>query len=257
MPRPKAKHALSTFFYRAHPLDSHKKRELLLLLGFAESAIDAGKTPGYEILEQEEGAPAIVRRIPTEEAPNPNPWDAILDVENALGLGREGIDHLNNIPRPADYKREFRRARNGAISLLKIITGWSDYYRGQFQTRGHSINDVELALGVLFDVCNDVEKAMSGESSKGARKETALRQTILQLRGIFKQWYCGPRGERDKRGAFKSLAPWERAEHDFIKSALCAARLIPLTYRGLPRRLRDPRCILAAEPSNEPGPVGK
>ena len=247
MPRAKSKQALSIFMVRGHPLTDSEKYRLLELLGYDAGTVKAAETPGYRVLKRKTGAPLLVKKIPASEAPAQNPFDAILHVENALGLGIEGAAHLDSIPRPADYRQEFDRARRAAIPLIKIVTGWSDYYRDQFTIRGHDIHKIEQALRILFDVSIDVTREMAGKSSKGARKQTALTEVIRRLRHTFSDYYQGKRTKRKRHGAFQSLAQWKKDELAFVDTALLDARLVRKGHYDLPRLFRDPRCALAEE----------
>lgn len=247
MPRPKRKRASAHFIARGHPLAIEQKRALLRLLRYDDTTIEAGETPGYRVLKRELGAPLLVQKIPESEAPARNPWNAILAVENALGLGIEGAEHLDNIPRPADYRQEFERARRAAIPLINIVTGWGDYYREQFTQRGHDIHKVEQALAILFDVSGDVVRQMKGKQSTGRPKAIAGTEVIRRLRRIFRDWYLGPMSERSRQGAFQSRAQWEKDEHAFIETALAAAPPLRRLKPRLSALLRDPRCALVED----------
>jgi hypothetical protein len=232
---------------RGHPLADDQKHALLRLLHYDDATIEAAATPGYRVLKREPGAPLLVQRVPEPDLATRNPWDAILSVENALGLGIEGTEHLDNIPRPADYRQEFERARRAAIPLINIVTGWSDYYRGQFTLRGHDIHKIEQALAIVLDVSVDVVRHMKGKPSAGRPRDVSATEVIRRLRRIFRDWYQGPVKERSRQGAVQSRAQWEKDEQKFLETALGAAKPLKRFVPRLPALLRDPRCAFVEE----------
>lgn len=247
MPRPKPKTASAVFFARAHSLSDTQKNQLLELLRYDADSLKAAEIPGYQVLKREPGAPLLVAKVPKSDAPIKNPYDAILYVESALGLGVEGAQHLDNIPRPADYREAFRPVGRTAWKLLNTLTSWTEYFCGQFTLRGQDIHEVERALAILVDVSAAVTRDMAGKSSKGARKQNALTEVIRRLRRTFRDYYQGKRTERNRQGAFESLAQWEKDELAFVDTALLAARLVRKGHYDLPRLFRDPRCALPEE----------
>ena len=233
MPRPKPKRVSPSFFTHPKSLDNDTRNCLLAILGFSRETLNAAEIPGYRVLRRTPGAPLLVQKV-ADYVPLPkDPYQAMRLVELALALGAEGAEHLDNIPRPADYREEFDRLRRAVIPVVQLVTNWSTYYRDQFTVRGHDIHAIEQALAKLFDVSVEVIRETKGKSSKGARKQTALTHAIQQLRHTFRDYYQG-----DPKKA-------KTAEAAFIRTALEAGRLIAVGYEGLSKLMRDPRCALA------------
>ena len=224
MPRPKPKNAAQMFTAPARRLSAAARAELVELLGYPEFNPD-----------------------------NDTIRDVIPKIEQTLGLYVHGARHMDNIPRPADYREVFRPIQLEALKLFARLHKLSGYYRDQFKLKGADIYAIESALGSLAGVSDEVIKESQDKSSKGAPQNTALAVVTRQLRRIFRDSYNGPRTERKCQGAFQFLADWERSEEKFIWTALRSARIIPEQYREeLPRLLRDPRCAL---PEDRPATI--
>jgi hypothetical protein len=254
MPRPKPKTASPTFLAYPHTLSDGAREKLLDLLGYPgfdlrQEAIDR-QMPGHRVRRSEPGAPLLLVKDPdADKRPRTDLGMAILKIEGALGLFVDGAQHLDNIPRPADYVATFKRLRTKAADLLNDVTGTSGYFQDQFQLKGADLHAIETALAVMLDTSNKVLREFEGKSSKGARKNNALCEVIRRLRKVFRDNYSGPRTGRVKRGAFQFKGEEERRELEFVKTALVDARIIMPAYRELPRLLRDSRCSL---PSDRP-----
>jgi len=200
-----------------------------MLLGHDVKSLTAAETPGYRVVKREAGAPLQAKKIPKPDTPSNDPFEAIRMVEIAIGLYIDGAQHLDNIPRPSDYRVAFQPVGRSASKLLNTIEEWSDCYRDQFTSRGKDISEIERALETLSDVSDAVMKEMAGKSSKGAGKKVALPEVIRLLRLAFRNHYQG------KSSAMK------RTELEFVEHALLAGKIISEDYDGLSRLLRDPR----------------
>lgn len=261
MPRPRPKQAKPVFQVNAHSLNEREKAHLLTLLGHCEfdpehSNFDdpyantmRHQHPGYRVHKAGGGGPVLMMRDPNASTapPERDPHVAILDVEAVLGTYISGVQQLDNMPRAADYREAFGPVQRAAKNLLKTLTDWTGYYRDQFKLKGADIQAIERALTSLADVSAAVVKDFKDKSSKGAGRNTALTEVIQRLRRIFRDNYRGPRGNRTRRGAFQSLADWERHELEFVRTALLYARIIREGDRRLARLFRDPRCAVPKE----------
>lgn len=248
MPRPKPKKASRNFFARGHPLSDPARSKLIELLGYGKVDLREESVrrqmPGMKILKANPGEPLLLVRDADARASGgkTDVGKIILDIQHALGLFVHGAKHLDHIPRPADYVAAFKPIRPMTAKLFKTLAGWTEYYRDQFMLHGADIYAIENALGSLLGVSNAVLTDMEGRSSKGARKNTALREVIRWLRRIFRDKYRGPRTQHAGGKIFRSLEEEERRELAFVKTALVDARIIAKGYKGLPRLFRDPRC---------------
>ena len=65
-----------------------------------------------------------------------DPFQAIRNVENALGLYISGAHHIDSIPRAADYRDVLRPIGRKALEVLNAVTDLTDYYREQFALKG-------------------------------------------------------------------------------------------------------------------------
>lgn len=249
MPRPKPKQTSPNFTVRAHSLTDAQQAKLLELLGYDAASLEAAEHPGYRVLKREPGAPLVVEKVSEPKLPAKNPYEAIRSIEISLGLYVDGAEHLDNIPRPADYREAFSSVEREASRLLNTIAGWTEYYREQFAARGADVHEIEQALARLLEVANAVVREMKQKSSKGARRQAALKEVIRLLRLTFRDYYQGKRTARKRQGAFQSLAPWEKSEREFVRSALRAARIIPEGYRDLSRLFLDERCAVLEDPT--------
>ncbi|MDA0577491.1 MAG: hypothetical protein O3B24_05270 [Verrucomicrobia bacterium] len=202
---------------------------MLMLLGYDVKSLTAAETPGYRVVKREPGAPLLVEKIPEQETPPNDPFEAIRVVEIAIGLYIDGAQHLDNIPRPSDYRVAFQPVGRSAFKLLNTIKEWSNYYREQITKRGKNICEMERALEALVEVSAAVLREMGGKSSKGAGKKFALIEVIRWLRLAFRNHYQG------KSSAMK------RTEREFVEFALLAGKIISEDYDGLSKLLRDPR----------------
>lgn len=247
MPKRKPSKASSSFFVHAHTLSDASKSELLRLLAYDESTLRDAEYPGYRKLASELGAALRLQKNPDYVALEKDPFQAIRDVELALGLYVDGGPHIDNVPRPADYRDTFRPIGRSAFSLMNAVTELSNYYREQFSSRGKDVHKIESSLKELVDVCAAVTREFGDKPSKGAPKQAALCEVIRRLRSIFRDYYQGPREGRAKRGAFQSRAKWEKDEADFVEAALCAARIVRKPFRELARLFRDSRCALVED----------
>lgn len=260
MPRPRPKQAKPVFQVNVHSLNDREKAQLFTLLGNREfdpndrefdpeAETMRHQFPGYRVLRRAPGKPLLLERDPNASTTpsERDPHLAILDVEAALGLYGSGAQQLDYIPRAADYREAFRPVQRAAKNLLKTLTDWTGYYRDQLKLKGADIQAIERALNSLVNASAAVVKDFKGKSSKGARRNTALTEVIQRLRRIFRDNYRGPRGSRSRRGAFQSLADWERRELEFVRTALRYARIIREGDRRLARLFRDPRCAVPEE----------
>jgi hypothetical protein len=169
-----------------------------------------------------------------------------MQVEYALGLAIDGPEHLDLVPRPADYVAEYQRVRREAFKLCESLANWSGYYRGGVAAQGVDLSALENQLAGLLDVTTRLwqeNKKLGTKASKGARKNTALRLAAQRIQAIFRKNYSGPSGERRSRGAFTSLSDQEKRETTFVLVALRDARAIPASYstRKVRRLLIDKR----------------
>jgi hypothetical protein len=173
---------------------------------------------------------------------------ALLDVEQWLGFQPVAEKHVDHAPYPSDYVAKFDPMWKSAESLLENITKISGYYSEALTKRGVDLNEAEQ---VLFKLTNAAYKAAEEYKAipnpKGARKSTALKKTVLELRLAFQKGYRGENSPREKQGAFETLSPREQSERAFVEVALRDARLIPKSYTGLAAFFHDPECALPSE----------
>lgn len=255
MPRVKPSKAEPSFTSYGHRLSETAKAKLIDLLGYGkvdllEESV-CHQLPGMKVLKREPGAPLELAHDPNakDAARQMNVGKIVLDVETALGIYIDGADHIDRIPRPADYIATFKPIRRDAAKLLNALTALTEYYRGQFKQKAADINAIEQSLASLVDTSNAVLREMEVRSSKGARRNTALTEVTRHLKRIFRGNYRGPATGRKKRGAVVQSADWENRQRDFIRTALIDGRCIPRTYKDteLQRLIRNPRCSLPSE----------
>ena len=240
MPRPKSSKALPSFYVQGHKLSGGARAKLIELLGYGNSN----------------------RQDP---AASKDPAKIILDIETALGMYLDGYQHLDYIPRPADYVAVFKPLYREANKLLNDLCGLSGYYNEQLKLQGMNVHNFKPELASLLDAANAIVKDFENRSSKGAPKKNALMATIRELRCIFRDHYEGPRDDRRRRGAW---------EHEFVEVALMdmqdardaaiaegggLPRLFPsIRSVDLPRLFRDPRSVpqkkKAARDAKKAGP---
>jgi hypothetical protein len=210
MTKPKPKTAEPTFIVHAHQLSDRAKQKLVELIASDNN-------------------------------------QAIRKVEMALGLGIDGMRHLDEVPRPADYIAAFKPLGKKALELCDALRELSGHYTKYFTERNVKQDAIEAALLELHAVANNVIKEFQGKPSKGARKNNALAEVIRRLRRIFRRYYGGPVDKRRKSGALSYRSDAEKHEIEFVKIALNDARLITKGYTGLEGLFRDPRCALPEE----------
>ena len=222
MPRPKKKKVSPTFSAYSHSLSEKAKNKLIELLGYSA----------------------------TSDAINNKLNLAILSAEKWLGAYSELEKNVDGEPRAADYVAEFTLIHKEAGKLYNSLTGLNGYYSRQFEVHDIDSDEIEKALATLFDVSGKIIANFKPQSSKGARRNTALTKVIRELRIIFHNTYQGSIKHREKKGGFESLAVQEKRELEFVYTALQDARIIPKTYDyklKLPRLFRDVRCALPGE----------
>lgn len=183
--------------------------------------------------------------------PLASPVDPLIigKIEYALGIATDGEQHLNNPPRPADYVRAFKSIESKARALSEELFELNYYYDEQLSRRGVDPNGIAAELLKLAEVSKATIQDFVGKSSKGARKNAALLETIRHLKSIFRDSYRGPVADRQKSRAFTSLSEWEKRQQKFIRTALTDARCIrqSCTDADLQRLIRDPRASLPQE----------
>jgi hypothetical protein len=214
MPRTKLPRGQPHFISRGHPLSDTAKAKLL-----------------DELLGADD-APLIIG-----------------EIEAALGICVDGAEHIDNPPRPADYVRAFNSLKSKSQGLSEELFSINYYYDEQLSNHGVDPNNIAVELLKLAEVSKAIVQEFVGKSSKGARKNTALLESIRRLKRIFRYSYRGPVTERQKRGAFMRLSEWESRQQRFIRTALTDARCIrqSCTDRELQRLIHDPRCALPQE----------
>lgn len=174
-----------------------------------------------------------------------NKWMPVkADIQSALALLTEAQSHLDNMPRAAHYKVEFKSAHASAAKLEKQITGWSTYYRDAADleepdtspSESFDLDKVTLTgelIAVLqrFIAASDrVLESTENESSKGAPKNFALNSCIGSLRCTFAKHSSGQAAKRKKQGAFTTLSPSEKNELEFVMAALKDVRAVKKTF---------------------------
>ncbi|MGH8627512.1 MAG: hypothetical protein ACREYC_20325 [Gammaproteobacteria bacterium] len=251
MPRPKPSKALPSFYSRGHKLSDRARNKLIELLGYGKVDLFEESVrhqlPGMKILERKPGAPLRLTRDPNPQAPAPGKdvGKIILDIETALGIYVDGYQHLDDVPRPADYVAIFEPIYRDATKLLNTVGQLHGYYSEQLRLKGVIPHKIAQELASLVDAANAVVKDFENRSSKRAPKKNALTATIRKLRCIFRDHYEGPRDDRRRRGA------WEL---EFVEVALGDLRDAAIIAEGawdaaiaegvdLPRLFRDPRSV--------------
>lgn len=216
MRRRKPSDAEPTFTAHSHVLSGVAKERLKELLG-----VSPGDSP-QQCMAQE---------------------SAIANVANWLGFYPEAIKHVDRAPIPSDYVAKFEPMHESARELLESVAIISGYYIEALKEHGVDLNETELAIAKLASAAHHIaEKYRAMPNPKGARRNTALKRTILELRIAFRGAYRGPVATRGRRGAFESLSPQEKAESEFVKVALIDAKIIKKNYTGLKSLLADPEC---------------
>ena len=222
MPRPKKKKVSPTFSAYPHSLSEKAKNKLIELLGYSA----------------------------TSDAINNKLNLAILSAQKWLGAYSEIEKNVDGEPRAADYVAEFTLIHKEAGKLYNSLTGLNGYYSHQFEVHDIDSDEIEKALATLFDVSGKIVAKFNLQSSKGARKNTALTKVIRELRIIFHNTYQGPIKHRQEKGAFQWRAEQENRELEFVNTALQDAHIIPKTYNyklKLPLLFKDVRCALPEE----------
>ena len=252
---------------RGHRLSDAAATKLVELMGLGDvnpldEAIQA-QFPGAQVVERKPGAPIrFIQQPETNPTTQDQVWKSIptdagkilRDVEIAIGVSLDGAKHIDNTPRPAHYVMAFERVGRDALALSCVLADWTEFFRDQVKLKGGDIQVIEAALAALVDVSSAVIREFKERSSKGARKNTALCETIKRLRYLFRRHYQGPRRGRSQRGAIQHLAEQESRELQFVETALLDSRVIRKNNRDEVRRLfRDPRCAMP----NERGAVMK
>ncbi|MGH8628859.1 MAG: hypothetical protein ACREYC_27590 [Gammaproteobacteria bacterium] len=249
MPRTKPSKAEPSFYSRGRELSEGARSKLIELLGYGkvdllEESIRR-QMPGMKISERKPGAPLRLTRDPTPQNPitGKDLGKIILGIETVLGIYVDGSDHLDHIPRPADYVATFNPIRRDAFKLLNTLCELTEYYREQLMLKGLVVHELTRELASFIDAATAVVKDFENRPSKGARKQNALMATIRQLRCIFREHYTGPKENRRKQGAFQYRTDWEEREHEFVELALRDAKIPPEGDKDFARLFRDRRSI--------------
>ena len=217
MPKPKPKGASPVFHSRPHHLKPETVTKLLSCLGYPnydlhQEALDH-QMPGWQVKKSEVGAPLILEPKPlktTDEQPK-DLGAVIRGIELALGLYVSSAKHLDEIPRPADYKNAFTPLKQQSVTLLSGLCGLGGYYRDLFAFKGEDIYALEKSLISLIGVCEAVQKDMEGKTSKGAKIDRAFGVSISLLLRLYRE---------HAKSANKS------DEAEFVKTALLDARIL-------------------------------
>ncbi|MBK8016420.1 MAG: hypothetical protein IPK20_06635 [Betaproteobacteria bacterium] len=250
MPRITPSQAQPTFIARPVPLSEKAKEELLRIVGYGhidllEESL-AHQMPDAAVVSTRPGEPVVlVRGVIVEGAREKSKaGQMILEVEAALGLGVNGAEHLDKIPRASDYKTVYEGLARDSLALLNKLTGLSQYYRDQFAACEVDVYEIDRTLATLADTSVRLEAKFANISSKGAPKKLALLETISRLRRIFRDYYAGPMSEATSRGAARLKSPQQHAEFNFVWCAVRDARLMadnPRNLLLLEEWLRDPK----------------
>jgi hypothetical protein len=152
--------------------------------------------------------------------------EAIHETEAALAVYVEGRPHLEKRPRPAHYVAEFEPVRQMSLELLRIIHGWSDFYRGEFEPRGADIHAIEQSVCRLYEVASSVVETKGTASTRGAPSNEALNTAIYLLHVAFQRAYVGPREARRRKRGVEALSEQEARELRYLRAALTDARII-------------------------------
>lgn len=255
-PKPKSKKASPTFLVHPHSLSDEAERKILGLLGY--SGIDLLKEsvriqhPGFTIEPSEPGGPIRLKRDPNPQAAagKKDLGTAILDIEQILGLGVDGAEHIDRPPRPADYRDAIEPIHKKALALYNELVSLNGYYFSEaLELEGADVNSIEVKILELAESARKVVDKYRSLPSKGARKNNALCEVIRGLRRIFRKHYSGPFSEPVRKGPIQGRTEQEKRELEFLKTALCDARLVKQGYsiEELARLLRDPRCSVPEE----------
>lgn len=217
-PKPKSKKGSPAGNFNVHPLSIESRNKLIELLGY-----DSERDKDNNDLNL-----------------------GIMDVEAHLGFYFMGVEAFDNKPRPSDYREMFNNLQQQSTKLLNDLTGMNGFYSEKFTLEKSSVdlNDIKKALKSIIDVSARVIKEYKSKSSKGAPMYTALMEVIRNLRGIFRNNYCGEYTGSTKKGAFKKRSTEEIYEIKFVETALLDANIIPVnkSTETLERHFRDPRC---------------
>jgi len=218
-PNPKSKKGSPIFFGHSHILSEKAQNKLIELLGY-----DSEK-----------------------DKKNNNQKLTIMEVQYWLGFYSGGLEALDKAPRPSDYREMFRRLGKPAAILLNDLIELNDFYREQFTIEDSPVElaDIEISLAVIIDVSAAVIKKYENKSSKGASKNDALMEVILNLRRTFRKYYKGTKGQRKKKGGFTFKTEDEKKEIRFVETALLDAKIILKnnSYKIVERHFQDLRCI--------------
>lgn len=258
MPRVTPKRASPVFNVRPVSLPSNARDQLAELLGFPgfdflQDASDRQLGEG-KILRRVQGEPILIAKGKSKSKGSslPDIGQSIHDIERALALCNDGAAHLDHIPRSADYIAVARSIAKKSGALLAEVSDISSYYRDALTAFGADIAALEISVARMFDSAKALINTHIGKSSKGARKDVALRAGIRELRKIFRK-YGAPRDrERRAHGAFVKRSPDETAELAFVSFALQEGGIKRANYlaKELPRLMRHPNCTLDDLESN-------
>lgn len=218
-PDPKSKKGSPASIIEVHTLSNESRNKLIELLGY-----DSEK-----------------------DKDNNNLNLRLMDVADYLSSYFMLVEAFDNAPRPADYRDMFKELKKKSETLLNNLTEMNMFYREQFKREDSPVdlNDIEKALKSIIDVSAGVIKEYKSKSSKGARKNIALMEVILNLRGIFRKNYRGEYIVSTKKKAFEKRSTEEIYEFEFVETALLDANIIHVdkSTETLERYFRDKRCI--------------
>lgn len=203
---------------RSHALSPTAKVRVLDLLGYSESdrLNDGVDSQAHSSLNAKEGS-AEIETSPSEKTLGrsfaAHTDQAIHQIEMAVGIYVHSRQHLDELPRPADYLATFNLLRSDTLVLLQKL-GRLDYcYLDLFALNGANYYEIQTKLFELFIVCNSVNAGLKGKSSKGPKKELAKLYVLSRLQEIYQKYR--------RSNAFTS-------HFDFVKAVMLDSKIMTM-----------------------------
>ena len=88
---------------------------------------------------------ALASRTPDIEPRTDNPRH-----RNGAWIYIDGVQHLDNIPRPSDYVKTLKPIRRDAGKLLNAVANLSGYMRDQIELQGGKVDSILSSLTVAL-----------------------------------------------------------------------------------------------------------
>jgi hypothetical protein len=148
---------------------------------------------------------------------------ALAEIEFCLGYYVDGLEHVDEIPRAADYKLALTPIGDQALALLHSLTSLGGYFRDALTASGADVHKIELSIAELAQTSKNILARLPEQSPKGRKPHVALDNTTVALKTVFAKHYKGANSTKPQRGAFKFSSERDKNEAEFLQIALLDA----------------------------------